>query len=456
MNSRETYPSAQGNENARRAAAFLHEAGLSRLLGLLREKYIQVGHVGGQVTLEQSTQNERRNIASFLGRAAYPDSTLKIKLADVEKALQHSFQCSLPDTLAAFFPGQPLVTRPAQRLVHAQRQADFREALLSLAAELPEESRAHAWLLHGPHGIDWLFSRHKNAPPEEQERQLGIVRYIVRVLEQLPLVDAPERLALFAQRTSGDPHALDTDRPAGRLLLLALGDLQGETNATASPPQDRAHMLRLYSNAGLLVDTISSSVAAFNLASAIRADGMADPLVEAAGRRVLLLPLRQVLEWPRIAPAREHIYVVENPQVFEEIIASQEVVRASPTLVCTSGWPSAAALMLLDRLLAESPDHQLFYSGDFDLKGLQIAAYLLARYPGRCSLWQFDTAAYLLALQADGVPAGSAELDMLGTLPAVFTLLVAAMQEKRVWAYQEGIARSLTEDIITFFSFSDD
>ena len=41
----------------------------------------------------------------------------------------------------------------------------------------------------------------------------------------------------------------------------------------------------------------------------------------------------------------------------------------------------------------------------------------------------------------------SVELAALSALPEVFRLLVEVMQEKGMWAYQEGIARVLAEDV---------
>jgi uncharacterized protein (TIGR02679 family) len=445
-------------QDAQKAAAFFTQAGLSRLAAKLYEKYIEVGQVGGQITLEDCTAVERRNIASFLGRSLYPDAMIKVRLADVEKALTYSFHCTLPAMLRACFPEKAFITRREQRAMHAAQQAHFRAALVSIAGELPENSRGRYWLEQGLHGQDWLFSRYKNAPAEEQKRQLGQVRYIAHLLDQLPRPAAPERLALFAQRTSGDPHALDPGRATGRLFLLALGDLAGmldhgdlysnhpgETGGaldTSASLQDRAQELHLYTRGGLLVDTISSNVAVFNLAGATYRDGTPDPLPQAAGARVLLLPLRQLREWQSVVPKQADIYVVENPQVFEEMILGSD-----RTLVCTSGWPSVAALTLLDLLLAASPNHHLHYSGDFDLKGLQIASALMARYPGRCHPWHFDAGSYEVALRSDGVPARTSELDMLNTLPQDFAPLVAMMQEKQVWAYQEGITQLLIDDI---------
>ena len=157
--------------------------------------------------------------------------------------------------------------------------------------------------------------------------------------------------------------------------------------------------------------------------------------------------MRQLLEWKRLTPASTRIYLFENPQVFEQAIASLESSRSLPTLVCTSGWPSVAAQRLLDQLLEESPDNCLFYSGDFDLKGLQIAAYLAARYPGRCHPWHFDATSYEVALKAGGIKVQASELSMLNALPEVFKPLVTRMQEKQKWAFQEGIVELLVKEL---------
>ncbi len=480
--------------DVQRAAAFFTQANLSRLLEKLREKYIELGRVGGQITLEDATPGERREIASFLGKAPYRETDIKVRLVDVDRALRQSgFACELPDLLNAFFPGKPLVTRPQQRAMLAIQQTDFRAALASIATELPGDSRGRHWLLHGQHGQDWLFSHYKNEPAEDQERQFNMVRYVVSALDQLPSSRSPERLALFAQRISGDPHTFDPDRAEGRLFRHALIDLVSLSDGAS--PLERVPLTDLFANAGLLVDTISSNVAVFNLAGAISHNDILDPLPQAAGERVLLLPLRQLLEWQSAQPATADIYVFENPQVFEEVIAGltrSNSGKTLPTLVCTSGWPSTAAIMLLDQLLApqvsqqapqqgfdlpgleQAPQqddrkgilvpqtrfpyytspaqvqetaNQLYYSGDFDLAGLKIATYLVERYPGRCHLWRFDSESYVKALHDKAVPANSADLAALSNLPEIFAPLVAVMQEKGKWAYQEGITRLLLEDV---------
>jgi len=118
-----------------------------------------------------------------------------------------------------------------------------------------------------------------------------------------------------------------------------------------------------------------------------------------------------------------------------------------PTLICTSGWPSVATIRLLNLLTETAPDTVLHYSGDFDLPGLRIAAYLQTRYHANCQLWHLDPSSYLAALHQKNENFDSNDLAALQSLPAPFAPLVTAMQEKGRKAYQEGITHLLIKDI---------
>ena len=73
-----------------------------------------------------------------------------------------------------------------------------------------------------------------------------------------------------------------------------------------------------------------------------------------------------------------------------------------------------AALTLLNLLLSATPVNRLHYSGDFDVKGLQIAAYLMERYPGRCFPWHIDAEGlHSSPAGQDGISARERELEML-------------------------------------------
>ena len=74
-------------------------------------------------------------------------------------------------------------------------------------------------------GARRIFRRYKNESLEAQEQLLRHLRIIVDGLNHLPVPPSFERLSLFAQRISGDPHFLDVQTATGRLFLHALMDL---------------------------------------------------------------------------------------------------------------------------------------------------------------------------------------------------------------------------------------
>lgn len=114
--------SDMAHQNAHRAATFFNRPGLTRLVEQLYEKYVEESQVRGQIILQDCSADERREIASFLGKLLYDESTIRVRPTDVEKALLHSFNCTLPDMLRASFPDRALVTRAEQQAQHSQRR----------------------------------------------------------------------------------------------------------------------------------------------------------------------------------------------------------------------------------------------------------------------------------------------------------------------------------------------
>lgn len=463
--------------NVQRAALFFQRPEWVRILEAIYATYLANGAARGQAVLRAATFEEKQAVARFLRKRLpgqfYEKDNLEVRLADFQKALDASgFACELGDLLRALYPARSHITRPMQRQNRREAQQAFLASLTALAHELAGESRGKRWLLTGQHGQEALFRQYKNDTPENQRRLLHGVRLVMEALDQLPEPPHFERLALFAQRVSGDPHCLDMNTFTGRLFLQALTDLSSprEDGATNAEMQDareeevwrhllgaeqEQQRLLLYAEAGLLLDTISSTVAVFHLASARDRAGRNDPWIEQAGERILLLPLRQVLAWQAVSPATTQVYLFENPQVFEVVVDTlcegnrREAghARALPTLVCTSGWPSAASMLLLRKLGQASSNVTFHYSGDFDLQGLRIAAHLLARYPHRCRLWRFDPVSYDAALHASAADLEVHEKDRLDLLPDLLSPLSTAMREKGKKAYQEGIVALLIEDI---------
>lgn len=447
------------NQNIQMAVEFFLHPDRIRLLDALYQKYIALGRIGGQVTLRDIRDNERREIASFLNKKFPPQSDITVRLSDFQQALATSnFACDLPELLAALFPDRPHLTNPQRREQRSQAHAQFLNALTTITQQAGPE-RGQRWLLEGLHGQETLFHRYKNASSQEQNQLLSTLQTVIQALDQLPQPPAYERLAPFATRISGDPHFLDFNTFSGRLFYSALHDLALLEQRIPIEPEDEeqetqrantnTQRLLLYYDAGLLLDTVSSTVAVYNLTSASDSTEQPDAMITHAQQRILVLPLHQLLQWQTIMAASQDIYLFENPQVFEVVVdALQQSPSPHPTLLCTSGWPSAAAIRLLDTLLQTDPILRYHYSGDFDVQGLRIAAHLQRRYPSNLLLWHFTPEAYLSALHERGGTLNQEEIASLRHLPDAFAPLVAVMAEQGQRAYQESLLELLVGDVL--------
>lgn len=69
------------------------------------------------------------------------------------------------------------------------------------------------------------------------------------------------------------------------------------------------------------------------------------------------------------------------------------------SLLCTSGLPRTAALVLLDQLVKSGS--QLYYAGDLDPEGMMIADRLCGRYQERLCIWQMGQDYYSKSMSGE-------------------------------------------------------
>ncbi|MFC9248746.1 TIGR02679 family protein [Streptomyces sp. NPDC057136] len=204
------------------------------------------------------------------------------------------------------------------------------------------------------------------------------------VLAELPACREP--LPVFATRILDDSHALDDGTRLSSLVLRALSALYG-----VPAPETASDRRALWSRAGLADDALSTTV----LTAGMHPTGQG-PVARAlaafsAAGHATHLTLAQLRNPGKLHFPRTTVHITENPSI--PALALQRFGPACPPLVCTSGWPNSAVILLLDRLAeAGAP---LRYHGDFDGEGLRIAAHVLAR--STATLWRMSTSDFVTA-----------------------------------------------------------
>lgn len=415
-----------------RARAYFEKPAWRRILRAVWRKCASLGRSGGHAVVEQLTEAESEALNSFFGWNCRPGDTAKIPLALFDEELSLSgFAPMNIRRLHLLLEGAPLLTREERRLLAEDRWRGLFRSVRESAGQ-PLSREADEWLarLEAGQGAGGRTLRELYKTDPASARQA--VEIVVRALNLLlPSADhdvrgfrQSVRLPVLAVQAAGDAHALDMNRPAGRMLAAVLRERsagaeeeQGaageaaesgreEGNETAAYdeaaafPEDGSETLKLremYRRFGILDDDLSSIVHWY-----IPRDG--EPALPH------VWTLRQVEAAERL-PRCSGLYVVENPAVFSTVLdrAPSAAVSAGadagavdpPALICTSGPASAAAIRWIERCLASSGDDcKLLYSGDFDVKGLAMGQTLADRFPGRFVPWRFDSETYLSAAQA--------------------------------------------------------
>jgi uncharacterized protein (TIGR02679 family) len=397
--------------------------GLADVLERAAARYVQLSRVGGTVEVEP---RERRSVERLGCRL---NARGRVGLDELDRALRSSrLAAALPEVLEEL-RGRALVTRQEAR---AHEDA----AWLALVVEI-EAMAAPAWVARWLH--DHCSSLRAEWRRQGDEWSTG-VRVAVRAAAVLSTFDDGTELPHLAYRACGDAHGLDSDRPAGRIFERLL--LHRYQEAGLSLPLSAETRESLFAMAGLAIDELSSTVHVVGLTGA-------DPVVAAAreGRHVLALPLRTVYAISGSARAhRDTVFAVENRSVLSVLHRELTDIpsEAYPTLVCTGGHLSLAALRLLDHLALSGAIVR--YSGDFDASGLMIADALAARLGGSFQPWRMDAEAFEHALRgrttSRKVDPGRAALGATTRFPEL-----ARMLEAHGAAFQEGLSDLLLTDL---------
>lgn len=370
------------NEMATACAAFFQERpAYHRLLELLLRKYRSFGRSAGTICLPDATPEECDAARALFGRTF--SAPLRIKTADFEAALQDTrFQgVTLKEVLECYF-GTTIQTRNE---IRDQTDACILRMVVETSAAV-QSKLCHRWLddLSNQNGEGYQQIR-KSLHKDGGAVQRAILHACKSMdwLERHP--DERIRLAVLSAYATSDPHALDTNTLGGKLFLHLLSMRTG--SRLPSVAEERA---ALYYDCGILCDSISSSVTQVGIR--LYTDTEEHPAYRAFRLRneAGTLTLTNLAGLTAGESPSGKVYLVENQMVFTQLC--DHAADFHSPLICTSGQPTVAVIRLLDMLASAGTD--LFYSGDFDGKGLSIALQLLTRYPERLHLWHMTAADY--------------------------------------------------------------
>ena len=140
------------------------------------------------------------------------------------------------------------------------------------------------------------------------------------------------------------------------------------------------------------------------------------------------------------------VFIVENPMVFSAL--TETAIKCGSGLLCTFGQLKLSGMRLVD-LLAES-HCKIYYAGDFDPEGLQIADKLLCRYSDNTvQSWRMSCYDYNCIEKADDL--SQIRLHKLKKIQSAELQEIAELlSSEKKSAHQELLISAMKKDMTEF------
>jgi uncharacterized protein (TIGR02679 family) len=244
-------------------------------------------------------------------------------------------------------------------------------------------------------------------------------------------------LAVFAAEVSGNPHYFDKGTTASQLLTHAVCFWK-----RLEVPCNAYEWRECMQAVGLVSDNIASMVHALGVQ--IETMEGVHPAYEAFRKRkepyVLTAENLKVITGAKAIHRR--VYVVENEMVFLHLVES--IKEQEVTLLCTSGQMRVAAFLLLTHLIEGGAT--IYYSGDLDPEGMDIADRLWQRYGDVIHLWRMSIEDYNKSISGEKL--SDRQLAKLERLKNPMLCCTAeAVRRKGKAGYQENLLEDLLGDL---------
>lgn len=400
---------------------FRQRSAFDKLFREMREKYRSLGRIGGIVRLSGLSGEECRQLGGFFQKDFVGREFVSISAAAMEKALAHSRFSGLEweKILQRYFHEEIVGKKELKQQECTQREEFFEKIIASHSSNPGALWLKEVFRIKGE-GYRLLLEQYRKQP----EKLEKVLLLLLDAIPRLPFLSAGgegmvyELLAVFAAKTTGNPHFFDAGTIGEQLLAAFLREyffksfqkpevgtgeigetfmegkeigFLGEERISPFPEEETTvffkaeERARLFYAAGLLRDELSNNILVYGINGMGKGgkphEGLAGFVKQ---QEPFLMPLMTIKGLEKVFPQKENrVYIVENPSVFAKLAEAWP----DAAILCGNGQIRLAALILLDLFDKEV---LFYYAGDYDPEGLQIAQKLKERYGDRLRLWKYQ------------------------------------------------------------------
>lgn len=410
----------------------------------LREKWKSYGRAAGSIVLDGASEEECRAIGGIVGKT-FLDGSIRFSFSEFEKGLQRTRYApvDMREVLEYYF-GETLSTNQEQRKEKQQKKENFFEQLCQFfKTSMGQDAVAYRWMRDaaetGKYGYQLLLREYG----KNEARAESLAKTIGSALMALETEDEAafgRPLAVFAAEISDNPHFLDRGTTAGQLFVSAVCYCRGK-----ELPKSAHQWREILLDVGIVPDNVSSIVHAYGLR--LETDRGFHPAYDAfcALHEPYVITLENLKRVTKVAVCGTSVYVVENEMVFSYL--AEHAKSSDVTLLCTSGQLRTAALELIPLIIKSGA--AIYYSGDMDPEGIDIADRLWQKYGDDIHIWRMSPEDYAQSVSQERISdARLAKMEHVKN--AVLRETVRCVKEQGRAAYQENVLDELMEDVLGY------
>lgn len=364
---------------------FKNNNGYLRLLKGIKNKYVSYGEIKGNVVITNPSKEEIQALSGLMKKNYSKNKTITINITKLQENLRNTrfSKIDLKDLINMYFKGE-IITKKDSKEKYQKELDEFFNKIL----EENKGKYVHKYLKEIIESKNNIYYNLKRSYKKDKNSLEEALKNACKGINNLPQKNV--RIPVFASNTINNPHGYDRKTLCGKLFIMLLSYIH---NVPVS--KNSEELSELYYKNNLLVDDVSNMVLCRNIEGFVK-DGMSEHkglkgFKEYNEPIYLTIYNLSNIYFLNSKNRYKKVLITENPAVFMEI--SEKCKRKDFPLVCTYGQVKLAGIILLD-LLVEA-GYKLYYSGDLDPEGIQIADKLKQMYKESLEFIGFDVKNYL-------------------------------------------------------------
>ena len=244
-----------GLKSKQLAEYFKSNSGYTRLLKGIKNKYINLGEIKGNVIINNPSELERQVFSGLMKKDYSKNKSISINLKVLTKRLEDTkFQgADLKDTINEYFK-EEIKTKKEKNESYEIEIEKFFETIL----DDNTNTKIYKYLQEIISSKNETYNKLKKYYNKDKEELKKALLNVCKGTNNLP--NEKIRIPVFASDITGNPHGFDRNTICGKIFIMQLCYIEN-----MKIPRNTEELLEVYYNHNLLIDDVSNMVLCKNI-----------------------------------------------------------------------------------------------------------------------------------------------------------------------------------------------